>query len=104
MPRTRRRTSAAVAEASPDPRTIGQALVGTGPSEQTEPMPNGDAAIFRLPACITERQLKSLLRSDDGYREQIEGLTGEQRAEISNATERQHLHKGAYAMLKKLRK
>lgn len=82
-----------------------RATADTAPvSDTPEPGPNGDAAAFQLPACITERQLKAVLRSDDEYKGQIDGLTGERRAVISNATERQHLHKDGYAMLKKLRK
>src|SRR4051812_40580224 len=88
MPRARRATAEAAAPIVDTP----------------EPGPNGDAAAFQLPACITERQLKSLLRSDEEYKGQIDGLNGELRSAISNATERQHLHKGAYAVLKKLRK
>ena len=74
------------------------------PSAQSEPAGNGEAAAFQLPACITERQLKALLRSDEEFKGQIDSLNGELRSAIGEATERQHLHKGAYSILKKIRK
>lgn len=101
MPRGRRNTNAA---AEAPIQTIGQAAQTATATVDTEPDPNGEAAAFQLPACITERQLKALLRADDGYTEQINSLNGERGAEISNATERQHLHKKAYSVLKQLRK
>ena len=66
--------------------------------------PNGEAAAFQLPACITERQLKALLRSEEGYKEQIDNLNGERTAEVKNAEDRHHLHKDAFAALKRVRK
>lgn len=95
MPRTRRQATVETTHAAP------AAVVS---EVHAEPDPNGNADGFRLPACISERQLKSLLRTDEEYKGQVDTLTGEQRAAISNATERQHLHKGGYSMLKKLRK
>lgn len=50
---------------------------------------------------ISASTLKSLLRSDDGYKEKIDGLTGELRETIGNAVEKKHLDKAAYALLKK---
>mgnify|MGYP001617024169 CR=1 FL=1 len=50
---------------------------------------------------ISAGTLKSLLRSDDGYKEKIDGLTGELRETIGNAVEKKHLDKAAYALLKK---
>ncbi len=50
---------------------------------------------------ITERQLKSLLGEDDNYKGRIDGLVGELRETIGNAVEKKHLHKGAYALVKK---
>ena len=50
---------------------------------------------------IKESTLKALLRADDGYKDKIDGLTGELREEIGNAVEKKHLDKKAYALLKK---
>lgn len=86
------------------PRPRRQDPIAPTPTVDNEPAPNGEAAAFQLPACITERQLKALLRSEEGYKEQIDNLNGERVAEVKQAEERQHLHKDAYAAIKRLRK
>ena len=51
---------------------------------------------------IGERQLRSLLASDDNHKGKIDGVVGSLREEIKNAVDKQHLNKKAYAMLKTL--
>ena len=63
--------------------------------DEAEQTPTQNAAL------ISASTLKSLLRADDGYKEKIDGLTGELREEIANAVEKKHLDKKAYALLKK---
>lgn len=51
---------------------------------------------------IPAKTLKQLLSDDDGYKQRIDGMTGELREQIKYAADKKHLHKGAYALLKKL--
>lgn len=51
---------------------------------------------------IPAKTLKQLLSDDEGYKQRIDGLTGELREQIKYAADKKHLHKGAYALLKKL--
>lgn len=53
-------------------------------------------------ALTSQRALVALLTADDNYKGKIDKLTGELREEIGNAVEKKHLHKQAYAMVKKL--
>lgn len=101
MPRGRR---ALVEPERPVPQAapIGQAAAAV--AEEAAPEPNGDAEAFRLPACITERQLRALLRADEEVKGQVDQLTAQQREAIADSVERNHLHKGAYSWIKKLRK
>ncbi|MDE2105513.1 MAG: hypothetical protein KGL39_50265 [Patescibacteria group bacterium] len=45
--------------------------------------------------------LKALLNDDGNYKEQIDGLVGELREQIKNAIDKKHLHKKAYADVKR---
>ena len=45
--------------------------------------------------------LIALLKQDDKYKNDIDGLTGELRETIGNAVEKKHLDKKAYALLKR---
>lgn len=50
---------------------------------------------------ITQKTLVALLKADDGYKDQIDGLTGELRESIGNAKEKKQLDTKAYALLKR---
>lgn len=50
---------------------------------------------------IKQSTLKNLLKQDDNYKRDIDGLVGELREAIGNASEKQHLDKKAYALLKR---
>jgi hypothetical protein len=49
---------------------------------------------------INEKQLLALLRADDGYKEEIDGVVGQLREKIAYAVDKQHLNKKAYAIVK----
>lgn len=50
---------------------------------------------------ISSSTLKQLLKDDDHYKEEVDGLVGELRETIKNAVDKKHLNKDAYALLKK---
>ena len=50
---------------------------------------------------ISEAMLKKLLKRDAAIKDDIDGKVGELRETIANAVEKHHLHKGAFALLKK---
>lgn len=56
------------------------------------------------PAMIGEQVLRRLLKSEKTYKQQVADLNGEAREQIKNAIEKNHLHKGAFVILKKLDK
>lgn len=68
------------------------------------PLPSVDEALKALPPITTlidEKKLNKLLDADNGYKEEISDVVGTLREKIGNAVENDHLHKGAYADLKK---
>jgi len=69
------------------------------------PLPSIDEALKALPPPITtlidERKLNKLLDADNGFKEEISGVVGTQREKIGYAVEHDHLHKEAYADLKR---
>lgn len=50
---------------------------------------------------IAPATLRALLKQDDNYKSQIDGLTGELREAIGNAVEKKKLDKKAYALVKR---
>ena len=50
---------------------------------------------------VPKTALLALLKQDDNYKRDIDGLTGELREAIGNAVEKKHLDKKAYALLKR---
>jgi len=69
------------------------------------PIPSIDEALKTLPAPITtlidEKKLNKLLDADIAYKEEIDSVVGQLREEIKNNVDKNHLHKGAYADVKK---
>lgn len=53
---------------------------------------------------ISKTALKDLADTDDGLKEQIDGLVGSLRETIGNAQEKKHLNKKAYGRAKALRR
>lgn len=52
---------------------------------------------------ISENNLKTLLRRVESYKKQTDTTVGQLREEIANAVETKHLHKGAFAFIRKCR-
>lgn len=65
---------------------------------RAEPQPTDTDTIRRF---TPERKLKSLLASNRAHQKQISGITGTLREEIANAVKNDHLHKGAFAIIKR---
>lgn len=72
-----------------------------GGAEQSATEKAKDGKAIQL---ITERQLKKLLKNAEDMKEAVDGLVGSHREEVKNAIEKQHLHKGAFADVKRLSK
>jgi len=71
---------------------------GSAAAEETveEQTQQGNALVL-----ISEKALRSLLKQDDNYKGQIDGLVGELRESIGNAVDKKHLNKKMYGLLKK---
>ena len=69
------------------------------------PLPSLDSVLDALPklttTIISERELNKLLNADNRFKGEIDGVVGQLREEIKFAVENKHLHKGAYADLKR---
>lgn len=74
------------------------AKTGGGSKEQGEPIQPEELVL------ISRSALVKLLKNDDRYQEEMDGILGTRREEIGNAVQKHHLDKDAFADLKRLHK